>query len=304
MLSIGNYHYIRENYNSSHPSIFGITPKEFKCQLKKIQNIGDIITPNEFLNNYQNLVKSKDNYFFITFDDGLKEQFEFAVPILEEMNTQAAYFATSINSEEKKVCTVHKIHLLRSILHPQDIMSHLENNNIRKLMNVELETAKSIYRFDDSKSAALKYLLNFKISFSLQEQLVHSLFEFYFSETEICDSLYMTNVQLQYLADLNCLGSHSHSHYPLGLLDESQLIYELMHSKAYLEDLTSSNINMIAYPYGTSEACTDLVANKAKLNGYTHGFTTKKGVIDEFQNKLLLNRFDCNDLLGGKKCKV
>ena len=61
---------------------------------------------------------------------------------------------------------------------------------------------------------------------------------------------------------------------------------------------------MIAYPYGTPEACTDLVAKTAKKVGYLYGFTTKKGIIEESQNKLLLNRFDCNDVVGGKNFKL
>jgi peptidoglycan/xylan/chitin deacetylase (PgdA/CDA1 family) len=195
---------------------------------------------------------------------------------------------------------VHKIHLLRSIIDSQNILNYMETNGIDRLTSNELARAINIYRFDDSISAALKYLLNFKISFEVQEKLVHSLFELHFSESEICDSLYMTNLQLIYLADLNCLGSHSHSHYPLGLLDENKLNFEISHSKKYLEDLTKSSIQMIAYPYGTSESCTDFVASRSKLHGYSFGFTTERGVVDEFTNKLLLNRFDCNDLVGGK----
>jgi hypothetical protein len=67
-----------------------------------------------------------------------------------------------------------------------------------------------------------------------------------------------------------------------------------------LEDISGKSINVIAYPYGTDEACPNLVAEAAKKNGYSYGFTTKKGKIDSSINKLLLNRYDCNDLLGGK----
>lgn len=300
MISVSNYHYIRENFKTDYPSIFGLTPYEFKNQLKKIKNSGDFINPVHFINNFEDLVNSKDNYFFITFDDGLKEQFEFAVPILDEFNTQAIYFATSINSECKKVCTVHKIHLLRSILKPQDLLSYLELNKIDKLSETEQETAKTCYRFDDAPTAKLKYLLNFKIPFEVQEKLIDGLFELYFSEKEVCESLYMTNDQMHYLAQNNCLGSHTHSHYPLGLLDDIKLHYELNHSKTYLENLTSSKINMIAYPYGTPEACDDRVAEEAKKAGYIFGFTTQKGNLNNNPTKLLLNRFDCNDLIGGK----
>ncbi|MQP24768.1 polysaccharide deacetylase family protein [Flavobacterium sp. LMO8] len=304
MITISNYHYIREDFSAPYPSVFGVTPMRFKHQLKLLKNEGDLITPSEFLANYEELVVSKDNFFFITFDDGLKEQFSFALPILDEFGMQAIFFANSMNVEEKRVSTVHKIHLLRSVIPSHVLLNYLKDQKIAMLTHEELQQAKTNYRFDDAASAELKYLLNFKISFDVQELLVQSIFEKHFSESEILESLYMSKAQLQYLANIDCLGSHTHTHYPLGLLSEDNLTYELKHSKNYLEKLSGKAIQMIAYPYGTPEACTDLVAETAKKVGYLYGFTTRKGIIEESQNKLLLNRFDCNDVVGGKNYKL
>ena len=304
MLTVSNYHYIRENFSTPYSSIFGVTPEEFKQQLKLLKNEGDLITPSDFLANYEKLVASKDNFFFITFDDGLKEQFDFALPILDELGMKAIFFANSMNVEEKRLSTVHKIHLLRSVIPCHVLLGYLKEQKIAMLTQEELQLAKTNYRFDDASSAELKYLLNFKISFDVQELLVHSLFEKHFLESEILESLYMSKSQLQYLANIECLGSHTHTHYPLGLLSEDKLIYELEHSKNYLEQLSGKALQMIAYPYGTPEACTDLVAETAKKVGYLYGFTTRKGIIDKSQNKLLLNRFDCNDVIGGKNFKL
>lgn len=268
------------------------------------KNEGDLISPTEFLENYDQLVASKDNFFFITFDDGLKEQFDFALPILDELGMQAIFFANSMNTEEGRVSIVHKIHLLRSVIPSHVLLDYLKEQKIAMLTQEELQQAKTNYRFDDAASAELKYLLNFKISFDIQEWLVQSIFEKHFSESEILESLYMSKSQLQFLANIDCLGSHTHTHYPLGLLHEDKLIYELEHSKNYLEQLSGKAIQMIAYPYGTPEACTDLVAETAKKVGYLYGFTTKKGIIEGSQNKLLLNRFDCNDVVGGKNFKI
>lgn len=300
MLKVSNYHYIRNNFKTQFPSIFGVTPSNFKKQLILLKNEGDGITPKDFQINYNEIIKSKDSFFFITFDDGLKEQYELALPILEDLGLQAIFFANSINLEMKKVSTVHKIHLLRSILSPKILLNYLEKQEIKKLNNEELKIAQFNYRYDDEVSAELKYLLNFKIPFEIQESIIHSIFKIYFSEKEVFDFLYMNKKQLKDLAEIACLGSHTHSHYPLGLLSEEKIHYELAHSKQYFEKLTSKIITMVAYPYGTDETCTDLVANTAKKVGYLYGFTTKRGIVDKTQKKLLLNRFDCNDLVGGK----
>ncbi len=303
MIKVINYHYIREDFSSAYPSIFGVTPAGFKRQLNQIKDVGDFISPSDFINSYKDIVASNDNFYFITFDDGLKEQFDLALPILDEFNIQAIFFANSLNSEQKKVSTVHKIHLLRSILPPNQILTELEQMKVKKLSDKEMGKALLCYRFDNVSSAELKYLLNFKIPLDLQESLINSIFKKFFDETEIVENLYMRKNQIQTLSDLNCLGSHSHSHYPLGRLEEDRIKFELVHSKEYFEKITKNPITMVAYPYGTADACTETVAEIAKKNGYLFGFTTKKGIVDKYQNNMLLNRFDCNDVIGGKNFK-
>lgn len=303
MLNIINYHYTRENFKTPYPSIFGVTPTDFKKQLVLLKNEGNCVSPSEFVDNFTDIVTSKEKCFFITFDDGLKEQYELALPIIDELGMQAVFFANSINFEEKKVSTVHKIHLLRSILLPDVFLSYLDQHQIKVLTDVETQKAITNYRFDDIKSASLKYLLNFKIPFDVQEVIVNSIFERYFSESEVLETLYMDISQIKHLANLNCLGSHTHSHYPLGLLNKNKLNFELEHSKHYFEKLTEKSIQMVTYPYGTDEACTSLVAETAEKVGYLFGFTTKKGEVNVDQNKLLLKRFDCNDVIGGKNYK-
>jgi peptidoglycan/xylan/chitin deacetylase (PgdA/CDA1 family) len=110
----------------------------------------------------------------------------------------------------------------------------------------------------------------------------------------------MTDQNLKELAHKGYLGSHTHSHYPLGLLDRETIKKELEKTKTYLDTLTHSNIKIVSYPYGTPEVCTNLVADLAKEAGYRIGFTTKRGINTAEENPLLLNRFDCNDLAGGK----
>jgi len=298
MLTVSNYHYIRLDFKANYPSIFGVTPNEFKKQLLLLKNQGDFVTPIDLANDIRQILDSKENNLLITFDDGLKEQFDLALPILDELNIPAIFFVNSINFEQEKVSTVHKIHLLRSIFSSDEFL--------RKLIDVpfsdsEKNEAKSIYRYDDEKSAILKYILNFKLNFKQQEQIIKKLFDFHFDEDDILESLYLTQQNLKYLGQKGYLGSHTHSHYPLGLLKEEDIKFELEKTKLYLDKLTSSNTNIVSYPYGTPEVCTDLVADMAKKTDHKIGFTTKRGVNTLDENLLLLKRFDCNDLIGGKK---
>lgn len=305
MLTICNYHYIREHFDAKYPSIFGMTLSLFEKQLKLLKNQGDFISPNNLLNNLDLTLKSKSNYFLITFDDGLKEQYQYALPILEDLNIPAVFFANSINYEEQKVTTVHKIHLLRSVIAPKDFLAVLcSQNTAIAISENDYAKAQKIYIYDNKESAGLKYLLNFKLNFKLQEELISNIFDNYFQANEVLDQLYMSKDQLIDLSKKGYLGSHSHSHYPIGLLDEKSIRFELENSKKYFENLTKTKIEMIAYPYGSQEACTNQVANVAREVGYKLGFTTLRGSNNHQNNLLLLHRYDCNDLPGGKNYKL
>ena len=304
MLTVCNYHYIRENFTVKYPSIFGVTPDLFKKQLLLLKAKGDFVSAKHLIGNAGEVLKSKDNYFFITFDDGLKEQYQLALPILDEFQVPAILFANSRNFENRKVSTVHKIHLLRSILSPADFLKLLtKHNNAATFSSSDTSKAKSWYVYDDEESALLKYWLNFKMDFSVQEKLIQMIFDTHFDENQVLETLYMSESELIDLGKIGFLGSHTHNHYPIGLLPVEEIEFELKNSKSFFEKLTNTTIDMVAYPYGTPDSCTKQVAEIAKRVGYKCGFTTSRGRNTEHNDLLLLNRFDCNDLPGGKNFK-
>jgi peptidoglycan/xylan/chitin deacetylase (PgdA/CDA1 family) len=300
MLTVSNYHYIRENFNSKYPSIFGLTPGQFKEQLLLLKNQGCFISSSQLIKNSQEILNSKDNFILITFDDGLKEQFDYGLSVLDELNIPALFFANSVNYSEKVISTVHKIHLLRSRINSERILEKIKKKFKERLKNLDVSKMKAIYIYDDEKSAEIKYILNFVLDHKEQEEVINEIFIKYFDEEEVLNELYMSIENLKELGDLKYLGSHTHSHYPLGLLNSQTIKSELKVSKDFFEMLTNSKIETVAYPYGTDEVCTEKVSKLAYNTGYKFGFTTKRGVNSGKQNNLLLNRFDCNDLIGGK----
>ena len=102
MLTVSNYHYIRENFATKYPSIFGVTPSMFKRQLLLLKDKADFVSGMDLITNGNEILNSKNNYYFITFDDGLKEQFQFALPILDELQIPSVLFTNSRNHEDKK----------------------------------------------------------------------------------------------------------------------------------------------------------------------------------------------------------
>lgn len=303
MLTVCNFHYIRTHFEAPFPSIFGVTPAEFENQLYELAKIGVFINQSHLINDIEFILNSEKNYILITFDDGLKEQYLLAKPILDRLKIPAIYFINSINFIEKKVSLVHKIHLLRFQISSKELVNGIQNEfspGTIKLTAEEKNKAEVHYNYDDIESAHLKYLLNFKLSTDQTTKVIDSLFSVNFDTSEVVSKLYMTCDQVKELSAINMLGSHTHSHFALGLLSQENISNEIHNTKKFIDNFGHKHEHCISYPFGSKLACQDPVQKTAGERGYSIGFTMERGINDMTSNQLLLKRFDCNDLPGGK----
>lgn len=299
-----NFHYVRENYEFPFKAIFGHTPESFRRQLLELSRHGKFISHQDVMDAI-NENKSLNRSILITFDDGLKEQFEVAKPILDELGIPAIFFVNPSNQEKKIVSTVHQIHLLRSYKSGQEILNLIKevtNNNIFRLNKEEEQMAENHYNYDFPEDAHLKYLLNFKFNPQFQKKIIDQCFKEFFKDSEkIARSLYMSNEQLCVLAENGQLGSHTYHHFPIGLLEENEAKAEIENSSIYLTKLTGISPKAISYPYGSYDACKGKIADLSSQNGFRFGFTMERaGNHSINENSLRFARFDCNDVPGGK----
>lgn len=296
MLAVANFHYIRENFSTKYPSIFGLTPKQFKSQLKELSKYGNFVSQQEVLKG----ISQHEKAILITFDDGLREQFELAKPILDEMGIPFICFVNTSNFTDRKVSLVHKIHLLRTVISPANLEKEIKNISSVELKDEEIEKAVAHYNYDDEDVARLKYLLNFRLRITEQKKIIEPLFLKYFEEEETVSELYMDENQLKVLWEEDRLGSHGHGHDPLGLLSREEVLNDLAKTQDYFETKFGKKALTFSYPYGSYEACKNL-SLPLKKHGFKIAFTMERAVNKVVvKNSFMLARFDCNDLPGGK----
>ncbi|MCP9198305.1 polysaccharide deacetylase family protein [Gramella sp. GC03-9] len=296
MLAVANFHYIRHDFNADYPSIYGLSPKQFKDQLKELAKYGRFVSQAEVLEG----IPENDKAILITFDDGLKEQFDLAKPILDELKIPFICFVNTSNFTERKVSLVHKIHLLRSKVPPSSLLNEIEKKSSICLDTEEVSKATAHYNYDSEEVATLKYLLNFKLGLKELKQFTDRLFENHFNESVVVDKLYMTSQQLQELWSNDNLGSHGHHHDPLGMLNLDEAQENLKNTQQFFEDEFGARARSFSYPYGSYEASKGL--EKILQNaGFEVAFTMERALNrDTSGNRYLLGRYDCNDLPGGK----
>jgi peptidoglycan/xylan/chitin deacetylase (PgdA/CDA1 family) len=297
MLSVVNYHYIRNAFTAKYDSIFGLTPSQLLAQIELLSGYGTIIEPENLSNQ---ILTSPKRYILLTFDDGLREQYEIALPVLKSKGIKAMFFVSTMGIETQKVCNVHKIHLIRSIISDAEFIDYIFRETGVSIKESEKEVATQFYRFDNASASQLKYLLNVLLDTDQSTFVVSHMFEQLFNEVKIHEQLYMDNAQIRELGYHNMLGSHAHSHIPLGILAPQEIRDELSSSKAILTRLANTSIKHISYPYGSGRAVNQQVFDIADTVGYKYGYTTHIGNNTSMTSNLNLCRFDCNDAPGGK----
>lgn len=307
MLIAINYHYIRENFDLPYPSIFGIRPDAFRRQLETLGQWGSFVSQESILQSIRGQKPLPEKAFIITFDDGLKEQYQIALPILKELGIPAIFFVNPRVFEEAHVLGVHKIHQLRSVVAPSLLKKKIEDfifsQDQGKQLGSYQEKALIHYKYDKAEISELKYLLNFVLESSERQQLIDTAFhETFSSEEEVNNSLYMEQKQLKNLYDLGFLGSHSFEHFPIGTLSRNEQDFQVRQSQKYFTKLLGSPLPSFSYPYGSYEACNGLEGILVD-NDFEFAFTMERGINHNLSNSFHLSRFDNNDLPSGKAWK-
>ena len=298
MLAVANYHYIRDDFSAKYPSIFGLTPKEFEQQLIALSKQGKFISQEELLAYKEGAFT--ENYILITFDDGLKEQYTLAKPILDRLGIPYIFFINTANYEDRKVSLVHKIHMLRSDMPSLELLQLINKSFKLELDAIEQSKALVHYNYDDAETAKLKYLLNFKLTHLEQQELIDPIFNENYDEKAVAKSLYFEDEMLEILFNNGNLGSHSHNHVPLGKLSLNELDLELKKTQEFFLKRFSKPASIISYPYGSFDASSG-ISELVELNNFKLGFTMERAVNNDIETApYWMSRFDCNDLPMGK----
>jgi len=200
-----SYHYIRPSYDQPYPGIFGITPDEFRGQLERLGRLGEFVSLAQIRNALLNGAALPERGWLITFDDGLREQYDHAIPVVESLGVPAVFFANTQPIAEQRPVLVHMTHLLRTQVAPADLTAAIESACIEwgiTMPHVDATAAGGQYIYDTPEVAQLKFLLNFALSEEARQRVVDYCFDrlLAWDRSDVCADLYMNRSHLHDLA--------------------------------------------------------------------------------------------------------
>lgn len=191
--------------------------------------VKNILSPDKWINLLQRH-KLKNNHFCITFDDGLRCQYEIPMPVLNRYNLKAFWFIyTSVFSDQPIKSELYSFaasmmggmnYLIEIFMNkcPVELKSHLNSQTFHEY-KLYMEKAFPFYSNNDIK---FRYLRNNSAYKELFESVMDSLLlDYGIDVQEVAATMWINKNQLLKLAhNGHFIGLHSHTH-PYAIAEKS-----------------------------------------------------------------------------------
>lgn len=183
--------------------------------------------------------------FAITFDDGYRNNFLYAKPVLEEAKVPATFFITGLNQVHQDILWADFLNIASTLTH-QDIV--IDGQDFRQKNGVyqSVDSGKSLYeviKHDRADSAYKKSMMDaFKNLYDFKSD---ASFDVYWK--------LMSDAEIQICGDSEFIevGSHAYLHNNLSSISHQSAVEELQKSRQYLESLTQQPLLSLGYPDGS-----------------------------------------------------
>ena len=250
------FHRFHDSHESNQ-SQGTLTPDEFERILLHV-GIENIRSPQEWVSRLEgNRLGERD--LCITFDDGLRSQTEYALPVLDRYGLQAFWFVYSCVFEGTPLKS--EIYsqvagqmggmpvLIEEFLDrcPPDMGVQLDSDEFTAYVNVLREEA-PFYSSNDLKYRFIRGMSRNKASFEgLMDQMIK---EHGFDLDEVSRRLWLTEADLKALTERgHCVGLHSYDHpYELARLTYEEQLQQYEKNYAHILAVTQQRPNCVAHP--------------------------------------------------------
>jgi peptidoglycan/xylan/chitin deacetylase (PgdA/CDA1 family) len=269
-LIVFNYHRLRPDAadftTSFDDFVYGATASEFRRQMQWLKDHAHPVSEQNIIECLRSKKSFKKPCALVTFDDGYRDNYTIAYPILKELGIPAIFFipTDSINT--------------RRVGH-WDLIAWLLKKTATPYLVFDGE------RFDlrQHRDGAIKHFqVRAKMSSAEENKiLIKQLVEacaVALPAPEVQDRELMNWQEILEVAQNNVtIGAHTHTHPCLSRLDAATQRQEMSLSKAILEEKIGQAVRSIAYPFGGPSYYNADTLQMAAACGYDLGFSFLTG---------------------------
>lgn len=252
------------------PGLFSASSEEFDEQISHLKRNASLVTLEEalaFIDGAGNAKRSAR--VLITFDDGYRDNYEIAFPILRSHGVQGVFFLTTemVGSCAvpwwDKIAWLMKTARVRkfTLRYPAELAIDIDANGLQKSLQAVLKLYKSKDNLDPAR---------------LMQELIEEAKGDAAPETE--RRFLSWDEAREMNRDGMAIGSHTQSHAVLGQLTRQQQFDELAGSRAILKEQLGAAVDVLAYPVGHRDSFSDETQSIVREAGYRAAFSHYGGV--------------------------
>ncbi len=228
---------------------------EFKSDIDFFLKYYSPATINEVEKFIANKKRSKKPQFFLSFDDGLRENYEIIAPVLKEKGIQAAFFINSAFVDNKQLFHKYKCSLLIDAL--------LQIYDIKKITDIAKLLGTNNYNIEQ----ITKIIRDLNYSDLETIDKIAKILNVKFNEFLSKNKPYLTTEQILELSSQGfIIGAHSVDHPEFFLIGEKDQKIQIIDSLIFLEKLGIKK-RYFAFPftdYKVKATVFDIFTNGAK----------------------------------------
>ena len=266
-----------------------LSPERFARMIEEIQRSSEIVPLDRATEAAASDVGGLS--FVMTFDDGYRDNYEQALPILERYRVPATIYISVDHVDGRRSFWYET--LISAITDTKQ--QHLDLSDL-KLGSFSLEGRASRIRAITELNQTLK-----QYDTETRERLVAQVAELLGADEASGSSMLSWEMVREMGSKGVSIGSHTMSHPILSRESRERVRLELRDSKARLEAELQGPVEAFAYPNGRSEDFNGMVVEEAKEAGYSSAVTTMPGINTAGTDRFMLRRIEvhnrmCSDL--------
>jgi peptidoglycan/xylan/chitin deacetylase (PgdA/CDA1 family) len=278
-LIVLTYHRIAEpGANLFYDPVISATPESFRAQIDWLKGQVRVLSLPEFMALLESGSPWREPVALVTFDDGYRDNFEVAVPILREQNVPATFFLPTAFLESPRLPWWDRVAYVIKQTHQRRLDLKRSPNQSQPSLSIDLEAM--------PRSTAILAIIRAFLDNTIADEpwfldQLSARAEVPIDGESLARALFTNWDQMRQVVDFDStltIGSHGHSHQKLAGLDEASQRHELTESKRILESRLGREVAALAYPYGWSGAYTPQTKALAAETGYRLAFASIEGV--------------------------